>query len=284
MIASRWWRPAELVASLLAILVLYFTWGAMLGLLQELLNAGPMWVFAPLGALQLLPALIEAKPLIDRAGPRGATVLAAVVVLLGWGAAAAAPAYSADRQQRFVIQHITDAGAKKASWSILNDGAPLPPAFGSGWRRGKLPLSEVMRWIEPAPPEPQSKPPSIQLLSEVRDGNERTLTLRIASNGNDQVELIAPEEARIRSAGVPGFIRPIDQQADGKYRIACSGRTCDGATLQLTTDQPNPIHVLVVGSRNTLPASAAPLLDARPRFSRPQYSPDASIAFTSMNL
>ena len=49
-VASRWWRPAELVGSIAAIIFLYLSWGAMLALLEELLNSGPMWLFAPLGA------------------------------------------------------------------------------------------------------------------------------------------------------------------------------------------------------------------------------------------
>ncbi len=73
MIANRWWRQAELACSIVAIIILYLTWGAMLGLLEELLNDGPIWVFAPLAALLLVPALIEAKPLIDEVGPRAAT-------------------------------------------------------------------------------------------------------------------------------------------------------------------------------------------------------------------
>jgi hypothetical protein len=110
------------------------------------------------------------------------------------------------------------------------------------------------------------------------------VTLRLASNGNDEIELVAPEDARIRSAGVAGFIRPIDQSADGKYYLGCSGRSCDGATLQLTTDQPKPIGFLVIGSHDSLAPAAAPLLHARPDFARPQYSPDATIAFARLTL
>jgi hypothetical protein len=282
MILSHWWRPAEMIASLPAMLVLYSTWGAMLGLLEELLNGGPMWVFAPLAALLLMPALIEAKPLIDQVRPKAASAIAAIFVLAGWAAAAAAHAYSADRQQRFVIQHVSGAG--KSWWSIVNDGAPLPSAFGSRWTRGKLPLSDTKRWVEPAPADANSKPPTVQLLSQARSGDERTLTLRLGANGNDEIELVAPADARIRSAGASGFARPIDPEADGKYYIGCSGRSCDGATLQLTTEQPKPIHFLLIGSSYALPPSAAPLLRARPRFARPQYNPDASIAFQPMNL
>ena len=58
--AAQWWRPAETVAALLGALLLFGTLGATLGLLEELLNGGPLWVFAPFGALVLLPWLIEA--------------------------------------------------------------------------------------------------------------------------------------------------------------------------------------------------------------------------------
>jgi hypothetical protein len=274
--------PTERVGATLALILLYLTWGAMIGLLEELLDGGPIWVFAPLAELLLLPALIEAKLLIDQIQPRAAAAIAAVLVLAAWAAAATAPAYSADRQQRFVIEHVSRAG--KSWWSIVNDGAPLPRSFGSGWTRGKLPLSDTRRWIKAAPADPASGTPSVQLLSQVRSGDERTLTLRLTANGNDDIELVAPEAARIRSAGAAGFVRPIDPDAEGKYYIGCSGRSCDGATLQLMTEQPKAIHFLLVGSRYTLPASAAPLVRARPRFARPQYSPDASIALATVNL
>lgn len=284
MIVARWWKPAELVGSALAILFLYFTWGAMLGLLQELLNSGPMWLFAPLSSLLLLPVLIEAKPLIELASLRACVALGSALALAGWAAAAAAPAYSADRQQRFVIQHVTDAGTGKSWWSIVNDGKPLPKAFGNGWAWAKLPFGGAERWIERAPTDPAARPAGVQLVSEVRNGTERTLTLRLAMNGNDDVELIAPEDSAIRSAGVSGFVRPIDPNAKSKYYIGCSGRSCDGATLQLTMARPGPIKLLIVGTRYGLPPFAAPLLAAKPQFARPQYNPDGSVDFARLTL
>jgi hypothetical protein len=276
--------PTERIGALVAILFLYFTWGAMIGLLQELLNGGPMWVFAPLAALLLLPALIECKPLIDKARLPAAAAFAGILVLAAWAMAAAAPAYSADRQQRFVIQRVADASKGKSLWSIVNDGKPLPAAFGKNWRWDKLPFGGAARWIEPAPADPGSRAPGVKLLSEIRNGDERTLTLRLSSNGNDDIELVAPDNAKIRSTGVPGFVRPIDPDETGKYYLGCSGRSCDGATLQLTTDEPRPIRFLLIGSRYALPQSAGPLLAARPPFARPQYNPDASITFAPVNL
>ncbi len=286
-VGSRWWRPLEAVGPAAAILFLYLTWGGMLGALEELLNGGPMWLFAPLGSLIILPILIEAKPLVDRIGLRGAATVAGTFALVGWVAAIAAPAYSADRQQRFVIQHVTDASAGKSWWSVLNDAAPVPKSYppSGEWKRDKLPFSDRPRWIAPAPADPEGKAPDVELLSQIRAGDERTLTLRLVANGAERVELVAPEDSRVRAAGVPGFVRPIDAAAEeGKYFIDCFGRSCDRATLQVVIGQLKPAEFLILGSRAPLPSSAAPLLAARPKFARPQYNRDESIVFTRRKL
>ena len=285
MVASRWWKPAAEIGSALAILFFYLTWGAMLALLEELLNGGPMWLFAPLGSLLILPVLIEAKPLIGQVSARAAAGLAAILVLAGWIMAAAAPAYSADRQQRFVIQHVTDLQALKSWWSVINDVAPLPEGFGNQWKRGKLDFSDRPRWIRPALADASfAAAPGVQRLSQVRNGDERTLRLRLLSTGFDRIELIAPADARVKAAGLPGAVRPMDQSEDGKYFIDCFGRSCDGFTLELVIGQPRLVQFLVLGGRATLPPSAAPLLAARPVYARPQYNRDETIAISRIRL
>ena len=284
MLASKRSKRAERIGAFAAILVLYLTWGAMLGLLEELLNGGPMWVFAPLGALIIIPILIEARPLIIGAGPRNSAIVSAVLAFFCWGVAAAVPAYSADRQQRFVIQHVSDVSRGKNWWSVLNDGAPVPAAAGESWTRGELSFSDRPRWLSPALPDPASKAPDVQLVEQVESGDERTVTLRLVANGNEHVDLVAPPDARIRAAGTEGFVRPIDQGEAGKYYISCFGRSCDGAILRLTIGKLQPIELVVLGGTGTLPASAAPLLSARPRFARAQYNRDESITFTTRRL
>jgi hypothetical protein len=281
---GRSWRPAEAVGSAAAMLCLYFSWGAMLGLLQELLNSGPMWLFAPLASLLLLPPLIEAKPLIDAAKLRAAVAPAALITAAGWLAALAAPAYSADRQERFTIQYVADAEAHRAWWSVLDDGAPVPQGFGAGWKRGELSFGGE-RWLAPAPADARAATaPSVRLVSELRHGSERTVTLRLGANGNDSIALIAPEDSNIRSAGVEGFVRPIDPSDRGKYSIGCFGRSCDNLVLEVTMGTTKPIPLIVLGSRAGLPASAEPLLRARPSLARPQYARDESIAFARLKL
>jgi hypothetical protein len=118
----------------------------------------------------------------------------------------------------------------------------------------------------------------------VQSGDERTLSVRLKTNGNEQVSLIAPADARLRAAGVDGFVRPIDQSALGKYFVSCFGRSCDGMILQLRIGQLKPVEFTVLGSKSPLPASATPLLAARPRFARPQYNRDEEIAFVTRKL
>ena len=286
MIVERWWKPAEPVASAAAILFLYLTWGAMLGLLEELLNSGPMWAFAPLGSLLILPILIEAKPLIEKVHMNRAGMVAGALALIVWAVAAAAPAYSADRQQRFSIEHVTDAQSGKAAWSVLNSGVPLPHSYKQlKWRFAKLPYAERKRWLADAPGISGFKAAAVEQVSILTNGKQRTISLRLRANGAERISLVAPEDARIRAAGASGFVRRIDAGAeDGEYFISCSGRSCDGMVLHIVTDSAKPIEFIVVGARSALPPSARTLVAGRPEFARPQYSTDQTIAFTRVKL
>jgi len=141
-----------------------------------------------------------------------------------------------------------------------------------------------VRWLSPAPANPDSAAPDVELLSQVRNGSERTLSLRLLSNGNEHIDLIAPDDARIRAAGIDGFVRPINQTEDGKYSVSCFGRSCDGAVMRIVTTQDKPIEFIVLGGKVPLPASAAALLAARPRFARPQYNRDETMSFRMHRL
>jgi hypothetical protein len=285
--ASRWWRPGETVGGLVAILLLYLTWGEMLALLEELFSPGPLWVVAPVSSFLIIPALIDADILFKRS--RRAIVLggSACIALLAWAVTAAAPAYSADRQQRFTIEHVTAFPSRRSFWSVLNDGAPLAAAYGGirAWRLGKLPFSERSRWLAPAPAAPTIQAPSVQLLDSVAQGNERRIRMRLKANGAERIFVIAPADAHVATAGMAGFIRPIaDADSSGKFTISCTGRSCDGAELSIDLMSARPTDFTLVGARNGLPAAAAKLVAERPRYARPQYTPDETVAITHVKL
>jgi MFS family permease len=284
---SRWWRAAEAIGGLVGLLLLYLTWGEMLALLEVLFSPGPLWVVAPVSAFLIIPALIEADVLFKRS--RRAIVIAgsACIALIAWAVTAAAPAYSADRQQRFTIEHVTEFPSRRTFWSVLNDGAPLPRTYAGipAWHLGKLPFSERNRWLAPAPVAPAVQAPSLQLLDSVTQGNERRIRLRLKANAAERILIIAPAEAHIATAGMTRFIRPIaGADSSGKFMISCAGRSCDGAELSIDLLSAGPTLFTLVGARNGLPASAAKLMAGRPRYARPQYTPDETVAIAQVKL
>jgi hypothetical protein len=284
---GRWSRPAETLGGLAALLLLYLTWGELLAALQEIFTPGPLWVVAPVVAIMITLPAVEANRLFDHIGRRMLLLCSASIALLAWIIAGTSPAYSADHQQRFTIEHVTEFPSRQSRWSVLNDGAPLPKAYrgAAAWHRGKLPFSERLRWFAPAPSARGVQAPSIQLLETVRNGAERTSRIRLRANGSERILLIAPADSRLSEAGAAGFVRPIaSADSSGKFTISCTGRSCDGVELTIVQGKAAPSLFTLVGARNGLPASAAPLLFARPRFARPQYTPDETIAVTRIRL
>jgi hypothetical protein len=287
MAAARWYRPAETIGAIAALVVLYVTWGEMLALLEQIFSPGPLWSVVPVASLMLIPSLIEAQGIFRQVSRTILLGFAAVIALAAWATAAATPAYSNDRQQRFTIEHVTEFPLGRSSWSVLNDGRRLPPAEErlAQWRGGKLPFSERMRAIAPAPLLPGNQAPSIEPLEIVSQGTDRTLRLRLKANGAERVTLIAPAGANVRAAGVSGFLRSIGSaDPSEKVTVSCTGRSCDGMELRIDQANAKPNAFIVIGSRNGLPQSAAPLIRARPGDARPQYTPDQTIAFTRVKL
>jgi hypothetical protein len=198
--------------------------------------------------------------------------------------AALAPSTSGDRQQRFVVERVS--AGDKGYWSVLNDRSPLPESYRelAEWRWAKLPHIDRLRWLADAPPVEGMVAPTAEVVSNVRSAGRRTVTLRLRPNGAERVAIVGAKDARIISAGVAGFVRPMDPQSDGKYQLACSGRSCEGLVMQFTTSVPVRMGFTIVGTRAGLPAEDAPLLARRPKFARPQYTPDQTVTISRLWL
>jgi hypothetical protein len=284
--AGRRLRFAERAAAIAAALLLWLTVGQVLAFLGELLNNGPFFLFAPLALLIAMPWLIEAKAVIERAGRAAALGISSLLVLVAAGVALAVPAYSADRQQRFTIQHATDMTDGRSYWLVLNDTAPLPDRFGgiAGWKRDELPHIERKGWLAPAPALPGLRPPQIEVLSDFEHDHGRTLNFRIDANGAQSVTLIADEDSDLLSAGSGAFTRPFWADSEGKYYLTCFGRSCAGAVMELTVGRRGPLELTLLGSAPGLPTAAEPLLSDRPVHARPQYSPDSTLTISRIRL
>jgi len=279
-VGTRWERPAALVAAAL----LFLLFAPLLELLETLLGHGSAWMFAPLAAAILWPWLIELKPLVVRArtGPVVGGIGAALAAVWLW--AALAPAYSEDRRQRFSIEYAVDADSGQARWAVANDGAPLPAAFPGAWTRDPVPWSSAPRWTATAPSLPVGVP-SLELLSQREAPGGRLVTVRIAGAGFDSVALRMPPGAVLRSVRAGAFTRPFGEGGNtDPWYLRCVGRSCDGATFEILVGGRTPIEVTLIGAASALPEAARPLLAARPRLARPQYSADSTIVTRRFRL
>jgi hypothetical protein len=286
LIAGRWTPAAERAAALLAALLLFLTLGPILALIEMLLGHGTAWGFAPLAALILLPWLIELMPIAGPVPRRTVLGGLAAAVALVWIAVALAPAYSLDRKQKFGIEYVWDAKAKRANWMIVNDGTPLPEAMAgvAPFKSGtEVPWSGRKRWSAPAQGALQAAS-TLQPLEQTRSGPLRRIKLRIAAHGADDIAIQAPPEAGIRGfrAGASGRRFPEGGAKDG-YALRCRGRSCDGLVVEILAGA-KPVPLTITGMRYGLPASARPLVEARPAKAAPQYSPDATISVDRLTL
>jgi len=277
MVAKRWWASAAQAGAILAIVLLFVTFGPALALFEDLLNGGPLWVFAPLGATILLPALIELRLLLTAARP---IALAGALGVLGWAGAAFVPAYSTDRQQLFTIEYVWDETAHTGRFAVNNDGAPVP--FAGTWERAEFPYTARRRWAAAAPPVPVAAP-TATIVGQQRTSEARRIRIRLTANGAEQIVLIAPRAANLRAAGGGGFLQRFGDNPE-RYFLRCAGRTCDGALLDLVLGTADPVEFTIIGTRSGLPPAAAELARARPANARPQYGADSTIAIGRLRL
>ena len=279
---GRRWPAAETASAIAAALLLFLSFAPALHLFEELMSSGPLWMFAPIGAVILLPALIELLPLIGRVPRMFVLAGAGDLFLLPWTAVALTPAYSVDRQQLFTIEYVWDSDERTGRWAVNNDGAPVP--FAADWTRAELPHSLRKRWAAPAPAIPVDAP-VVEVAARRPVEGGRRLTLRLRTNGAESVTLIAPPDAALRAAGAPGFVRPFGPGGpDDRYAVRCVGRSCDGAVIDVVIGRADPVEFTVIGTRAGLPEAAAALVAARPALARPQYAPDTTLSVTRVKM
>jgi MFS family permease len=281
---ERWRRGAERVAGWIAAILQLLTLLPIIALMELLLSTSPGWVVAPLFAAASLPLLIELRP--ERGVGRPALLAALGASLAACGAALLVPAYSEDRQQIFTIEHVRDFAARRAQWGIYSDGAPLPDAYDrfGEWTRADVRYARRARWLADAAFE-DGPAPQLVKLAEQPDAGGRRVTLRLAMNGWDGAVLSLPGAAAPKSLLAGGANRAFGPGAGtGDYSLRCTGRSCDGFTFDLLLGSSAPVEGTLIGNAARLPASAAPLVAARPEHARPQYVPDASYALVPIRF
>ncbi|HZG47724.1 MAG TPA: M20/M25/M40 family metallo-hydrolase [Allosphingosinicella sp.] len=279
------WRPgSERIAGSIAAVLQLLTLLPIIALMELLLSTSPGWVVAPLFAAASLPLLIELRP--DGGAGRPVLLAALAATTAALAAALLVPAYSGDRQQIFTVEHVRDFATRQAQWGIYSDGAPLPGAYdGYGeWTRAAVRYARRARWLTDTTFEEGPAPQLVKVAEQPAEGGRR-VTLRLVMNGWDGAVLNLPASASAKALIAGGISRPFGAGTGaGDYSLRCTGRSCDGFTFDLLLGSTAPVDGTLIGNVARLPASAAPLVAARPELARPQYVPDASYALVPVRF
>jgi len=228
-------------------------------------------VSAPADAVLAALATSAAVPLLDAVARTrrwlapaalGATAACTLVVAL------ALPPFDAAFPRPDSLVYAVDADRGTASW-VSTDAAPdawTATALATARRVAAPDLfprstREVLR--APAPPLVVGRP-RVDVLSDARAGDRRTLHLRVrAPAGAEAVEVLAPPDARIASARVQDRAFSVEPQ-DGWLDLAYFGPPPEGLDLVLATDAAQPLSLRIVAQLRGLPRELQPTPGPRP--------------------
>jgi hypothetical protein len=221
-------------------------------------------VTAAFGLLALLPLLRPAAPW-GRASAGSLLLALLLAVVAGFQ-----PAFSDQAPQRLNLRYVEQDGR---AWWQADPVAQLPPSLRAAARFSASPQRLVdVGYVAPAG---SSQFPAPSALVQ-RSGDTVTLTLHAAGDG---VALLVPKEAALKSLS----LGDATAKADGEETvIGCATPDCGSARLVLELGSPSPVRLTLIARRRGLPPLGAKLVKARPSWSVPSQSGDATLLVTSV--
>lgn len=249
------------------------------------LGFGLGWAFGAVGALLMLCVLAPIwQPETKVAGVSFLT-LATVGGAFAW--AALATAYSPEIPRPLNVQH-WHGGERDNAW-VLGPGdeaAPKAMQAIAPFKLAALTNSNSKRVHAPAPlPSGATLPARIDILSETKTTEGRTLKLRVLAPGADEVILSVPKEAQVLSlaGGVNGQAGGVSFDAPGALGLRCVGRSCMQWDLEVRLG-PKPAPWITRAVVRRLGPETDPLIKARPPWSSPVQGGDIRVTHQSQRV
>jgi hypothetical protein len=127
--------------------------------------------------------------------------------------------------------------------------------------------------------------PDARLVRSEPVGTGRRVVLAFAPGGANAISIRFDEKAAIQRLGTPGQTLAIPAKGSpDKALLRCSGRSCDGMTVEILVADRRPVVAELFATRFGLPGEAAPLVARRPRHAHAQYGPDSSVRRRSIRF
>ena len=245
------------------------------------MSSGPLWMFAPIGAVVLLPALIELQPLAARAvAQRGAGRFGRPVRCWPWGAVALTPAYSEDRQAAVHHRICLGSDARQGRWAVNNDGAPVP--FAAAWERTEMPLLAAQALGRAGAGDSGHGAGGGAGRPAAGRRAAGGCACGCAPNGAESVTLVAPADADLRRGRHRRLHAAVrDRQPRGPLfrplrRAQLRRRRARHRRRPCAVRSSSPSSARGPACRRSRRRS----FGARPALARPQYAPDSTITLS----
>jgi hypothetical protein len=268
------WKPAQIAAGTAAALIGLLVWGPTLHLAELALGFAFPYATAALVALMAMTWIGVLVRMRGAASWRWIASALAAGALVSAVAAAIAPNATEARPQPLNVTYFVDVSKGEARVLAGSAMRPLPRRMAQTFSfkpERILPGDRIATWSTPAQMQNASTP-TLEAVATTVDGDERVVRARLRMNGAYRATLRIPRAARPMRATINGVDADFGKAPDRAefFRLACQGRTCDGAEIAVHLD----VRGLrgdwfLTGQTPGAPAQAAEVIRARPTSATP---------------
>lgn len=229
-------------------------WAPMLQMLEWTFNFSPSWVTPVMASVLLALVLL---PLMERGVLKMALGAAGGAVILGLVVAAVLPAYTLQRPAHLNLTHVTAQGASYVT--LYTNDKPAEKRIPLSFEQG--PIAGYSENILRAPVDLRSGP-------EARIALTAGGAFKLFTEGADETLVRIPSEAGVTAVTFMG--RRFERSSAGSFSLACIGRACDGADLNVETEGA-PSEWQLVHTVYGLPPEFAAMADTLPKTHLPVH-------------
>lgn len=260
------WKPAQVIGEALAAIAVLAIWAPTLWLIELALGFEMPFALVLIAALILLPWLGLIARVRGEGSWRELAEILAMSVIASVTASAVAPSMSEARPRSLNITYFLNATDDQARVVAGSAERALPQTLDGAFTAQRLlPGDRADSWTMPAPVEAIA-PPALQNVSVEVEGGQRVLRGTLATNGAYRVILRMPmtaEPLRARVNGVETAFADTGGERGEFMNLACQGRACDGASVEITFGADTGDDWYVIGQFPGRTTSASDALRAR---------------------
>ena len=277
-IAVSWvWKPALRI-------------GAIAGAVLALLILAPMFAMLELALGYAMPAAFAAVvallgwtwlDVLVAPRWRGAALVLTAALIVAVGAAALAPSASTARPLPLNVTYFADVTANEARVLVGSATRAVPQELAADFEFSAervLPGDRYPSWTTPAERQPVPAPTLQDVAVSAGADGTRIVRARLAMNGAYRATLRLPRQAGAQSATLNGAGAAFAETGGEYVNIACQGRGCDGASVDIVlAGSGEGGDWFVIGQTPGLHPAAGAVNAARPRASTPIQFGDATL-------